>query len=262
MDPSNQVQHHHQSVVQSAPRSLAHSIPHTLPNTYHQDHHPQQQSDPLGADHVHPDAHQSHLGHGLSAQLHAGAVHLGGVGVGEPGAVVFDAHLPILGHGTAGNASGGLFDPNDPALTFIDSRLAGASPGSQNPNAVGALSILTSAAPLPGQVQSSTDALAQISPQSDIFQPAGNVTGDVTGDVLGDVPADVSGPANTWPTNLIFVPNPPDLELWRARLFNVREPIIMTDAEYACPLAVPSTAHCFALGCCGVSQTGVQAAQG
>ena len=256
MDPSRHVQHHEphpgphpnaqsaaQSVVQSVPQSLSTSIPHTLPNAYHYHPYPQQQPHPLGAVLVHPNAHQSHLGHGMPVQLQPGAVHLGGVGVGQPGAVAFGAQLPILGHPTAGNAPGGLFDPNDPALAFIDPRLAGASPGSQYSNAAGALSVLTSAAPLPGQVQSSTEALAHISPESDIFQPAGNVTGDVTGDVAddvtddvpGDTVRDVSGPGNPWPTNLIFVPNPPDLELWRQRLFNVNQPIIMTDEEYACP---------------------------
>lgn len=60
----------------------------------------------------------------------------------------------------------------------------------------------------------------------------------VSGDGL-DVSAAAAEINDTHLGGLKIVPNPPDLDAWRARLFNVDEPITFTEEQYVVAFLLP-----------------------
>jgi hypothetical protein len=55
----------------------------------------------------------------------------------------------------------------------------------------------------------------------------------VSGDGLGVSSAAAAEIKDSHMGGLKIVPNPPDLDAWRERLFNVDEPITLTEEQYA-----------------------------
>ena len=107
--------------------------------------------------------------------------------------------------------------PPAPRFQEIRSQVPTEPRHSTNFNRGGQFGVLTPHPPLPSQPQSHHEALGRLQNEID----------------LRPVPVQDGGTTEGHFGNLKLVPNPPNLEEWRKRLFEVNELITLTEDEYA-----------------------------
>ena len=110
---------------------------------------------------------------------------------------------------------------NADATSFgIASRMPTRPQNGQNKNN-GQFGVLTPHPQLPSQPQTHTEALGQLQNEID----------------LRSKPVAEGGTTDGHFSNLKMIPNPPDLDEWRQKLFNVEDTVTMTEEEYVRAMA-------------------------